>query len=610
MDALNGNKTKALNLTIKPGVYLMKDLKEKIIYIGKAKNLKNRVVSYFRNLSAHNLKVRKMIENVEDFDFIVTETEFEALVLECSLIKEYKPKYNILLKDSKGYKYIKIPNKTFPKIEVCSKKQKDGAKYIGPFVNSFSVKQAVEEVNKIFMLPTCKNDFSKPFKKKRPCLNFYIKKCMGVCQKKISSEEYLKILNQAITYIKNGETFYIEKMKKEMENLARKQDFEKAIKLRDKINAIKKITQTQKVYLNENLNADVIAWFNLKTQPSFEEEICFVVLKIKNGKIYSKENFIFNLNSSLDDIKKEFLARYYHKKENIPKNIILDYELEDLKLYEKYLKEQANHNVEIKIPKKGILKDLAKMAYENAKEILNLKNKDIFKEDEKLLELKKLLNLKKTPNYIEAYDVSNLGNFGIVGGMVVFKDGEFLKQNYRKFKIKTVKNRDDYACTREILKRRIERFKKKEDKAFKVSPDLIFLDGGKNHVMAAKEIFKKENFLVPYFGLVKDSKHKTRAIVSEKEEIEIRNNPNIYLMLSKIQEEVHRFTITYHKNLRKKETISFNLNNLKGIGEKTSIKILKHYKNFEEIKKSTPEEISKIAKISLKKAKEILNFFE
>lgn len=610
MDMLNKNKDKALKLTTKPGVYLMKNLKEEIIYIGKAKNLKNRVISYFRNLNAHNLKVRKMVENVADFDFIITKTEFEALVLECSLIKEYKPKYNILLKDSKGYKYIKIPNTAFPKIEVCTKKQKDGAKYIGPFVNSFSVKQAVEEVNKIFMLPICKNDFSKPFQKKRPCLNFYIKKCMGVCQKKISSEEYLKILNQAIIYIKNGGTSYVEKIKKEMENLAKKQDFEKAIKLRDKLKAIEKITQTQKVYLNENLNADVIAYYCLRMVSSFEEEICFVILKIKAGKIYNKENFIFNITSSVDNIKEDFIARYYFKKEDIPKSVILDYELKNLELYEKYLKEQANHKVEIKIPKKGVLKELAKMAYENSKEILNLKNKDIFREDETLLELKKFLNLKKTPNYIEAYDVSNLGNFGIVGGMIVFKNGGFYKKNYRKFKIKTVKNKDDYACTREILQRRIERFKKQEDESFKVLPDLIFLDGGKSHLMVAKKIFEKENFKVSCFGLVKDEKHKTRAIVSEKGEISIKNDSKIFLMLSKIQEEVHRFTITYQKNLRKKENLKFKLNGLERIGEKTSIKILKHYENLEEIKKSTPEEISKIAKISLKKAEEILKFFE
>ena len=605
MNILNMLKNKALNLTNNPGVYLMKNSKETIIYIGKAKNLKNRVVSYFRNVSSHNEKIKKLIENVVDFDFVVTKSEFEALILECSLIKEYKPKYNILLKDSKGYKYIKISKEEFPKISISNKKNNDGAKYFGPYISSFSVKQVVEEINRIFLLPTCKNNFSKKNVIKRPCLNFYINRCMGLCKKNVTREYYIKIIEEAIKYIKQGDVLYLEKIKKQMEKAAQEQDFEYAIKLRDKIKSIEKIHETQKVFLNNMLEADVIAFANL------EDEVCFTILKIKNGKIYDKEYFILKNETGLENLKEEFLSSYYYKKKYIAKNIILHFELLNLNLYKEYLNNQAQRRVVVKIPKKGVLKNLTEMAYENCKETLALKNRCIVKENKTLKKLQKVLNIKKTPNYIEAYDISNLGDSEIVGGMVVFKNGLPYKKNYRKFKIKTIAKRDDFSSMKEVLTRRIKRFKEGLDESFKIKPDLIFIDGGKSHVLTCKDVFKKENFDVPFFGIVKNEKHKTRAIYSsEGKEIDVISLTEIFLLLTKIQEEVHRFTITFQKSVHKKNSLKLNLTEIKGIGHNIANKILKYYSSLEQLKNSDVEEISKTIKISIKQAEKIKNYME
>lgn len=596
-------KDKALRLTQCSGVYIMKDAKGKVIYVGKAKALKNRVVSYFRNLSLQNEKVKKMVSNIEDFDFIVTDSEFEALILECSLIKQYNPKYNILLKDDKGYHYIKISNDKFPRITLAMKKDSDKAQYIGPYISSFAVKKTVDEINRIFMLPTCAKKLGEKRSSNRPCLNYYIKRCMGVCCKNISEKEYGEIIDSAVKYLRNGSASSLESMKYEMNKAVKNLDFERAIKFRDRINSIEQINQSQKVYLDDDKNIDVISFAVTK------ENICFVILKFRNGHIVDKDSRIFNNISELDSLIENFIAGYYSESnDEVPDIILTDYNDLDLDLYSNYIKNNTGKRVKIIIPKKGNKKKLVEMANSNATEYLVSRLKYKSREIKALQQLQEILQLKNQPAYIEAYDVSNLGNTGIVGGMVVFENGLPAKNLYRKFKIKTVSVRDDYESMKEMIHRRVQEYRKKNDESFKVIPDLILIDGGKGHIMSVKEVLEKENFDVPCFGMVKDSKHRTRAISGFGGEIAITSFKNAFSLLTRIQDEVHRYTISYQKKIRKKTNFQIKLMDINGIGEKRALKILKHFKTKNDLLNADVLEISKIAGVSLEKASEILKF--
>ena len=605
MNDLEKLRKKALRLADSPGVYIMKNSKNEVIYVGKAKVLRNRVVSYFRNISSQNEKVRKMVENVEDFDFILTDSEFEALVLECSLIKQYSPKYNILLKDDRGYHYIKISNGKFPKITLAMRKADDGARYIGPYISSFAVKQAVEEVNRVFMMPSCSKNFDSGRSSRRPCLNYYINRCMGVCCGNVSCSEYSEIVEQAVEYLKSGSSSSLEKMKEQMDKAAAELNFEKAIKIRNRIHAIEKVNQSQKIYLKDDADMDVIA------HAIAEDVICFVVLKFRNGHIVDKDSYIFDDVADFDCAVEDFIAGYYTNKNNdVVKLILISYEKLDFELYSSYIKKQTGKATKILMPKIGERKKILDMAFSNATEYLASKLKYQTKEMKAIQQLAQILNLKKPPARIEAYDISNLGDTGIVGGMVVFQNGLPLKKAYRKFKMKTVWLRNDYEAMREMISRRIGRYHEGLDESFKRLPDLILIDGGQGHVGAVREIFQEQNFPVAYFGMVKDSRHRTRAISSLGGEISITSFKNAFLLLTKIQDEVHRYTISYQKNVRKKTAFEIELTRVAGIGEKRALKILRHFKSKTELLNSDVTKISQIAGVSLEKAREILNFME
>ncbi len=605
MNDIERLKQKALRLTKSPGVYIMKDVNGKVIYVGKAKVLKNRVVSYFRNFSSQNEKVKKMVSNVEDFDFILTDSEFEALILECSLIKQYNPKYNILLKDDKGYHYIKISNEKFPKITLAMRKDSDGSQYIGPYISSFSVKKTIDEVNRIFMLPTCSKKLGEHQMNSRPCLNYYIKRCMGVCCKNISEKEYGEIVDSAIKYLKKGSVSSLENMKREMEKASKELDFEKAIKFRDRINAIEKINQSQKIYLNDNRSIDVISFAVTKNN------ICFVILKFRMGHIVDKDSHIFNNISELDSLFGNFIASYYSENNiDIPDIILIDYNELDLDLYSNYIETTTGKNVKIIVPRRGDKKKLVDMAYSNATEYLASRLKYKSREIQALQQLTELLKLKNPPMHIEAYDISNLGNTGIVGGMVVFENGLPVKKLYRKFKIQTINIRNDYGAMKEMIYRRIKEYKEKNDESFKIIPDLILIDGGKGHITAVKEVLEKEKFNVPCFGIVKDSKHKTRAISGLGGEISITSFKNAFSLLTRIQDEVHRYTISYQRKVRKKTSFEIELMRIDGIGEKRALKILKHFRSKNELLYADALEISKVAGVGLEKAHEILSFIQ
>ncbi len=595
-------KEKALSLTMEPGVYLMKNNRGEIIYVGKAKALKNRVVSYFRTNSSHNEKVRKMVSLVCDFDYIVTSSEFEALILECSLIKQYSPKYNILLKDDKGYHYIHISDEDFPRITAALQKKETGT-HIGPFTSSFVVKQTVEQTNKIFNLPTCKRKFPEDFKKGRPCLNFHIKQCMGLCQGKISKEKYAEILSEAVNYIHNGKTVDINKMQKDMELAAENLEFEKAARIRDRINAIRKATDSQTVMLPENRSMDVWGFAeNLLT-------VCAVVIKFRDGHLYDKEHFFFDEVYSVSDLKEEFLTRYYADVTDFPKAVIIPSETSDMALFSQFLSHRAGRNVTVSVPLKGERKKLSEMAYQNAAEQLSLRVKRTGKEVTALEELARLLNLDKTPGYIEAYDISNWGDTAKVGGMIVFENGRPLRSDYKRFAIKEIATQDDYASMKEVIRRRFTRYKM-GDPAFSKLPDLILLDGGKGHVSAVEPVLKELQIDVPLFGMVKDSRHRTHAITKTDEIIAINTVKSAFTLVTNIQDEVHRFAISYQRSLHKKVTYESELLKVKGIGKAKLKALMKKFKTKKGLKEASLTDIQSTAKISEETAKELFEVIQ
>ncbi len=594
-------KQKANNLPLEPGVYIMKDKSGKIIYIGKAKALKNRVTQYFGAGNQHTEKVRRMVENVNDFEYIICKSEFEALILENSLIKQNQPKYNILLKDDKGYFYIKITDEKWPKIETSKQVDKTG-EFIGPYNSGFIVKETVDQVNKIFKLPTCNRSFDT---KSKPCLNYHIGICFAPCKNSISIEEYKDTVNSAKEYIKKGELTEetIDILRNKMELAAENLQFEAAARLRDRINAISKINQKQSVVSVAYKNQDVIA------TATFENDACVEVLIFRNYRLADKKHYFINGTNNKNEIYLEFLQQYYMDSTDIPNRILLDVETVDFLLIEEWLCEKSGKKVNIICPKQGESKGLVDMCLSNAAQNLSDRTNRDTKEMAVLNELAKLLGLANPPKYIEAYDISNTAGENNVAGMIVFKDGKPYKKAYKRFKIKSFVGQDDYRSMAEVLDRRFLEYEKGEDEAFSTLPDLILLDGAKGQISAVLPVLKKHNINVPIFGMVKDSKHRTRAIATTGEDIEIKSNRFIFTFITAIQDEVHRFAITYQRKLQSKKLLSRELTQINGIGVKKADALLKHFKTISRIKSSSREELLKIKGITSQNADEIIQFF-
>ena len=597
-------RDKTSKLTTKPGCYIMKDKSGKIIYIGKAKNLKNRVTSYFRKGQDHLPKVWKMVSHVEDYDFIVTDSEFEALVLECSLIKQYTPKYNILLKDDKGYSYIKVTKEDYPRITAVLQKDDDNAEYIGPYTSSYAVKQAVTEANKVFMLPTCNRRFPQDFGKARACLNQHIKQCSGVCQGKISKEEYQATVKQAIDYIMQGSAQSVDKLKKQMEQAAEELNFELAAKLRDRIAAIEKAAENQKIIDSNIKDSDIIAI----SQNS--ETACASVLMYRGGRLFDKADFFLGEKEDQAKMREDFILRFYSNKDIIPKEILLDEEIENSGILQQWLREKAGHTVNISTPKRGALLRLTTLAKSNASEYLSIKVGRTGREIIALEELAKALNLSKPPKYIECYDISNLASSDMVAGMVVFENGRPCKKYYKKFSIKTVTEQNDYACMCEVLQRRFRNYFEKTDEGFSLLPDLILLDGGQGYVNTVTPVIRQMGIDVPVFGLVKDSKHRTRAVATGGGEISLTKSRSAFNLVTRIQDEVHRYAITYQAAKHKKTSYQLELTKVKGIGDKKAIKLMTHFKTKDNLKKATAEDIAKVAGVNLSVAQELADMLQ
>lgn len=594
-------REKTSKLTSSPGVYQMKDKSGEIIYIGKAKNLKNRVTSYFCKSPEHTLKVAKMVEHVWDYDFIVTDSEYEALVLECSMIKQYSPKYNILLKDDKGYSYIKVTDEEYPRIITATQKKGKGT-YLGPFMSLAITKATVEEVNRYFALPDCKRKFPAEIGKERPCLNLHIKKCMGVCTGCIDSESYRKIIDEAILYIKGGSVQSVEELTRKMEEASENLEFEAAARYRDRINYVKKAADNQKI-INENIpDTDII---NIAVNGKYAYA---AVIMYRFGRLYDRAEFpLDNDESELFEI---FITQYYTGRE-IPKNIITE-EFENHENVEKLLSERRGDNVKITFPKSGRGKKLLELAKANASNYLSIKIDRTSAEINALSELKKVLGLDKTPFYIESYDISNLGSDSMVAGMVVFENGRPKKSAYKKFTIKNVKIQNDFASMAEVLERRFLHYldENETDTGFKTLPDLILLDGGKGQVNAVIPVLERLKIDVPLFGMVKDNKHRTRAITNCGGEISVTETKAAFMFLTRLQDEVHRYSITFQRSKHQKEALSLELTKVKGIGEKKAVKLLGKYKTKAALKSASAEEIAKVAGVSKEKAEEILKVIE
>lgn len=599
-------REKAMKLPMTPGVYIMKNKQGKIIYIGKAKKLKNRVSQYFGSQNKHTVKVLKMVENVNDFDYILTDSEFEALVLEASLIKQNQPKYNILLKDDKGYSYIKVTKGEYPKISAVLQKDDENADYIGPFTSSYSVKQSVDEANKIFRLPQCNKEFPRDFRKGRPCLNYHINRCMGVCTGKISKAEYKETVKDALDFLNGDITKIIASLNEKMNDCAENLDFENAGKYRDRIRAIQNMQTKQKVVTETNETKDVFA------VATNENDICIVTLRFDKGRLCDSEHFFYDSDKIDENLRSGFLTQYYAIR-SVPQKVILDETIEDIDLVSQYLTNLRGKKCTILVPQKGDGLKLVNMCRENAFEKLAQKKGKKSGEIKVLEELKTLLGLEHTPEYIESYDISHTGGDDNVAGMIVFKNGRPLKRAYRTFIIKSFAGQDDYGSMREVLERRFNEYEKHKngnaDEGFGKMPDLILLDGGKGQVSVVKEILDEMNIDVPLFGMVKDSKHKTRAITGDGGEIAINSNRAVFTLVSEIQEEVHRFSVGFHHKKHAKKGLELSLTKIQGVGEKKAKELLKEFKTIKAIKNASVEELAKVKGINISLAEKIYNFY-
>lgn len=598
-------RKKAMALPLNPGVYIMKNKDKKIIYIGKAKALKNRVSSYFGSHSNHSLKVIRMVENVDDFDYILCDTEFEALVLECSLIKQHQPKYNILLKDDKGYNYIKITKEEFPKISECKQMLDDDATYIGPYISTFSVKNAVEETLKIFKLPRCNKKFPRDYNKSRPCLNGFMGLCSAPCNGGITKAEYLSAVNDAVAFLKGGSNQAIKDMTAKMEEYSENLEFEKAAKMRDRIKAIRNLDEKQKVVSINVPEEDVFALVNSN------KKACFDVIRFKNGKLVDSEHWLIDAVDNLAEARFELIERYYSMRDSIPSRIAVDGEIAEEELLHEWLEAERGKKLEIIHPQKGEHLAIVNMCIKNANEHLAQNQGRLGKEMQALEELGELLGLAKPPEYIESYDISHTFGADNVAGMVVYHNGRPMKSAYKKFAIKGFDGQNDVGSMNEVLERRFKHYYEDEEgSTFKILPDLILLDGGEPQVRAVLPVIQKMGLAVPVFGMVKDSKHRTRAIAFDGGEIEINSHRSAFTLCGSIQEEVHRFAVSYHHKKHKKSSFSSSLTKIDGIGEKKAKAVLKHFKTINAVKNASVQELMEVSGVSEKNANDIFNYYQ
>ena len=610
------------NLPNDPGVYIMKDKTGKVIYVGKAKVLKNRVKQYFQDTNRHTPKVSAMVSRIDSFEYIITDSELEALILECNLIKKYKPYYNILLKDDKNYPYVKVTlNDDYPKILFSRRMQRDGAKYFGPYTSSSAVKEAIDLCCRIFKIPVCGINISKDMGKKRACINAQMGRCMAVCENVISKEEYRKIINDACDFLDGNVSKVLDSLTKKMEKASEDLEFERAASLRDEIRGVKQIENKQKIVSDKNADEDIIGLYS-QNNKTFSE-----IFFVRRGRLIGRHNAVINNTGEMSESEtaSSFIKQFYQDADFVPKNIYIQFECDEKELLSDWLTQISGRTVKIHTPQKGEKKALVNMANKNAKQsALNymLKNAEGRNGIKRLiLDLKEELGLDSPPYRIESYDISHTGGENSVGSMVVFVNGEPKKKFYRRFKIQVATGGDDYASMTEVILRRLKRANeeeklietgelKREEAKFLPLPDCIFLDGGKGHLSAISEVLELTDNDIPLFAMVKDDKHKTNTLLrNDGSRVGIKPHSEEFRLVSQIQEEVHRFAIEYHRSLRGKKVKGSSLKTIDGVGEKTAQKLLKHFKSVGAIKKAEIDEI-KAAGVSTKIAEKVYDHFK
>jgi len=605
---------KARLLPATPGVYKMLDKNQKVIYVGKSKALKNRVSQYFQAVDSHPPKTLKMVQLVCDFECVFTDTETEAFVLENELIKMYSPKFNIRLKDDKSYPYIKLStSEEYPKLSMVRSLQASRNKsdlYFGPYSSSTAVYNIIDTANKLFLLPSCKQKFPEDFGKKRPCLNYHIGKCCGLCKGDITKAEYSSTIKSVISFLKSDYEDVIENLDKKMQLAAEELNFEAAVTYRDLINSIKNLRQRQKILFADRVERDI---FGVYTD---DVSSCISVTVVREGRIIDSERFIFTSDEIMNtDAFEHFIVEYYIKRDYIPREIVIPYEMysETVEDMAKYLSSKQSKTIKVLHPEKGEQRKAVVMANANAKEYALHQRKIDEVADEKLIELASLLGLEVVPERIEAYDISNSSDKFTTAGMICVKNGRFSKRDYRLFNIQSV-SLDDYGAMTEAITRRVERYKDEINQNGNSEnwtlPDLFLIDGGIGHVGAVRSVLDKYSICVPVFGMVKDEHHKTRTLTDGTNEISIAHNVRIFNFIYGIQEEVHRFTFGSMDKKRRKTVTRLSLEKIQGIGPKKAKVLMNSFKSIKNIKNATIQDIASVKGISIKDAEQIKKYFE
>lgn len=598
----------------KPGVYLMHDEKDAIIYVGKAISLKNRVRQYFQSSRNKGAKIEQMVTHISRFEYIVTDSELEALVLECNLIKEHRPKYNTMLMDDKTYPFIKVTvNEPFPRVMMARRMKKDKAKYFGPYTSAGAVKDTIELIRKLYHIRSCNRSLPKDIGKERPCLNYHIHQCYAPCQGYISREEYRKSIDEVVRFLNGNYDPILKELEEKMLDASENLEFEKAIEYRELLASVQKIAQKQKITDTAGDDRDIIA------MASEGEDAVVQVFFIRGGRLIGRDHFYLKIaeNDTKSEILSSFIKQFYAGTPYIPAELMLPEEIEDQEIIEEWLTTRREHKVRLRIPKKGTKEKLVELAQKNAQMVLKNDKERLKREEGRTIgavkELEKILGLTGIIR-MEAYDISNTNGFDSVGSMVVYEHGKPKRNDYRKFKIKSVQGPDDYASMNEVLTRRFEHgLRERQDESetggFQAFPDLIMMDGGRGQVNITLEVLEKLNLHIPVCGMVKDDNHRTRGLYFNNVELPIDRNSECFRLITRIQDEAHRFAITFHRQLRSKGQVHSILDDIPGVGPARRKDLMRSFENIEAIRNATVDDLKELPSMNEKSAQEVYKFF-